>query len=87
MLVPMKFSLDDADAHHAVVHLRQRLIEPRIRASAHERWNVDQIEVGKFYVEFRDVFVLCFHLVILSCDGYGVVRCVIYLSSFASARI
>src|SRR5205814_2909439 len=44
VLVPMEFTLQHAEANHAVVHFAQRLVHPLLLGRALERLHVDQLE-------------------------------------------
>jgi len=62
VLVPVIFTLHDAEAHHAVIHLGEGLIEPFVRTFRNELGNVHPFEVVEFHVELCDVVEFVFHV-------------------------
>jgi len=61
VLVPVKFALHDAQAHHAVIHLAKGLIVPFFFAGGNEAWNVDQLEKAELRFQVDVVGVLFAH--------------------------
>ena len=44
VFVPMVFAFDDTDAHHRIIDLAQRLIEPLVFAAVGQRLYVDHLQ-------------------------------------------